>query len=102
MSEDDRLKNIEKILDEHGETLKVIEATLSGIKVQDERINNMQAQLNAVWKKYDALCNPEGLVSRITNFQASCPRKQIKWIWVTLIPISFTLVAIGIGILSKM
>ena len=64
-------------LDDQADRLHKIEQAISVIAVQDERILNMQAQLNSLWKKYDKAFSPDGTVSGIKNFQASCPRDNI-------------------------
>jgi hypothetical protein len=55
-----------------------IETTMAQISVQTERLNNISAQINALWKKYDAAFAPDGVVTEIKNFQASCPRDHIR------------------------
>ena len=81
---------IEK-LDDQAERLKKIEQAISIIAVQDQKILNIQAQISSLWKKHDAAFSPDGVVSEIKNFQASCPREQIKidlakqWIIIALL-----------------
>jgi hypothetical protein len=64
-------------LDDQADRLHKIERAISVIAVQDERILNMQSQLNSLWKKYDSAFSPEGMVSKIKQHQASCPRETI-------------------------
>ena len=78
-----RLDNIERKLDD-------ISETLSQIAVQRDRLERLDEQMRSLWKRYDALVEPEGVLSRLGTFQASCPRNQIRWVWVTLVPLIFT------------
>ena len=55
-----------------------IETTMTQISVQTERLNNLSAQIDALWKKYDTAFTPDGVVTEIKNFQASCPRDYIR------------------------
>ncbi len=105
MDDDQRLKSIEKKLDAHGDTLGDIQQTLNLLAVQNERIVAIQKQLANLWRKYDELASPNGgMLTDIKSFQASCPRKnmsaQIKWLWFSVIPLSFTLIAIGVRLLK--
>lgn len=78
MTEDRRLESIEKKLDAHGDKLDTINETLKTIAVQDEQIKNhgreigeLKQDVRIYEQKLDAAC----------NFQASCPRGQIKFLW---------------------
>lgn len=68
-----------------------IETAVGLIAVQSERINNLQIQVQALWDKYDEACGPDGLVNKISNYQASCPRDSLKdsltrqWIIISLL-----------------
>ena len=89
MTEESRLKSIEKKIDEQsGEikeqsrAIKDISDTLSIIAVQKERIKHVEGQQTALWKKYDMLVSPDtGPLQRLMKHQASCPRDQIKFLW---------------------
>ena len=67
----EKLENMEKKVDK-------IEAAVGLIAVQTERINNVSAQVNSLWEKYDTAFAPKGVVAEIKNFQMSCPRDTIK------------------------
>lgn len=92
----DLLDVIEKI-DEQNDRLKQIEIAISAVAVQNERIVNLQTQMNALWKKYDASFSADGIVSRIQQHQASCPRNQVKYMWcaifVTALSVIFKFIA---------
>ena len=89
MTEESRLKSIEKKIDEQsGEikeqsrAIKDISDTLSIIAVQKERIKHVEGQQTVLWKKYDMLVSPDtGPLQRLMKHQASCPRDQIKFLW---------------------
>lgn len=83
-----RLDKIETKLDGIAETLKVV-------AVQHEQIGNLQVQMSSLWEKYDALVGPKGTIPEISNFQASCPRKQIKFMWYLIVPISLALLGVA-------
>ena len=68
-----------------------IEAAVGLIAVQTERINNISKQINNLWVKYDDAFSTDGVINQVKNFQASCPRDQVKsdsanqWRVITLI-----------------
>lgn len=73
-------KLLEEILHQqraHAEDLKEIKETLNTIAVQDERIRQVESQTGALWQKYDALTAQDGIVARMREYQASCPRKEV-------------------------
>jgi len=67
---DQRLTKIETKLDE-------ISSTLAKIAVQDNRIQHLETQVNAVWQKYDDFCKPGGQLDIIQAHVASCPRARL-------------------------
>lgn len=100
MGEDDRLRAIEKKLDEHGEILNGIRETLETVAVQHEQIRQIDGQVKELWLKYDTLVRqPDGVIPVMASYQASCPRSQIKWLWCVVVPQGLTLLGMGIGIL---
>ena len=105
MTENSRLGNIEKKLDDHGETLCEIKTTLNDLAIQNERIVSIQKQLTSMWDKYDELVNPRnGVITKVTAFQASCPRKTIlthvKWLWFMVASFTISQIAIAIRLLK--
>ena len=90
-----RLDNIERKLDD-------ISETLSQIAVQRDRLERLDEQMRSLWKRYDTLVEPEGILSKISAFQASCPRNQIRWVWVFLIPMSLTLLGMLVAVMRLM
>ena len=82
MSENQRLDNIEVLLKSHGDKLDRIGTALGQIAVQNEQITNLQCQIRALNDKYNRLTDPnDGSITVIKQHQASCPRKQMKFLW---------------------
>ena len=88
----EKLDNLEKQSDKLGEKVDKIEITVSLIAVQTERIDNMQIQIQALWGKNDEAFGTNGVVSQIKQFQAGCPREEIK--------VSFNRLLSTIGLLT--
>jgi uncharacterized coiled-coil protein SlyX len=102
MTEENRLKSIEKKIDEQGKEIKVISDTLSIIAVQKERIKHVEAQQTALWKKYDMLVSPDtGPLQRLMKHQASCPRDQIKFLWWFVGTVNFGLLVAILALLMR-
>lgn len=80
---DDRLERIENRLDD-------IVTQLSSMKVQDEKILHLEGRVNTLWGCWDRLVGQEGTLSRMRDHQASCPRGQIKWLWIVVVPMGLT------------
>jgi hypothetical protein len=97
MTEDHRLNSIEKKLDGHGETLCGIKDALGKLAVQSEQISNMQSQISSLWGKHDKLVDPQdGVLPKIQQFQASCPRESMKkTIYCISIPVGIVLLALS-------
>ena len=102
MTEENRLKSIEKKIDEQGKEIKVISDTLSIIAVQRERIKHVEIQQVALWKKYDILVSPDtGPLQRLMKHQASCPRDQIKFLWWFVGTVNFGLLVAILALLMR-
>lgn len=86
---------LEHRLDKIEIRLDGIANTLNVLAVQEERINRVQAELSALRIKYDGLIEPNGTLTAISTFQASCPRAYIKWVWMVLIPQGFVLLGVA-------
>jgi len=102
MTEENRLKSIEKKIDEQGKEIKVISDTLSVIAVQRERIKHVETSQLALWKKYDMLTSPDtGPLQRLMKHQASCPRDQIKFLWWFVGTVNFGLLVAILALLMR-
>jgi len=98
---DARLEKIEIKVNE-------IKEAVTEMAVQNERIINLQTQINShqvqidtMWAKYDALIAPDGVLPKIRNFQSSCPRDQIKWMWTVIIPLAVVILGVGIKLIAS-
>lgn len=89
---DKRLEAIEKKIDG-------ISTTLSQIAIQRDRIERLEERMHAIWQRYDTLVAPDGILSTIRNFQASCPRSTVRWVWVVLIPMGLTVLGMGFALM---
>lgn len=65
-------------LDQQSERLSSIENAVSKIAVQEEKIEAIREQVTGLWRKYDYAFGPDGIISRIKNHQAACPRDEVK------------------------
>lgn len=83
-----RLDKIETKMDE-------IAKTISTIAVQQAKIDRIEARVRDVEVRHEHLVSPEGVLSEMRSFQASCPRRQVAWVWIVLIPMGLTLLGMG-------
>jgi uncharacterized membrane protein len=72
------INKLEKMEKKVEERMDRIEAAIGLIAVQEERITNITTQVNTLWSKYDSAFGPEGVISEVKHWQASCPRDNIK------------------------
>lgn len=102
MTDDDRLRSIERKLDDHGATLKEMSDSLSRLAVQDERLKNLESQQQTLWRKYDSLTDPNiGQITDLVKHKASCPRNQIKFLWWFVAVVDFGLLLALLGWIIK-
>lgn len=94
MTDDHAVNRIHQILDDHGKKLSAIQDTLQRIAVQDEQIRALQDDIKEQDKKLAEIHGPNGCLAEISRFQASCPRHQIKFLWMTVIPMGMTQIGI--------
>jgi len=107
MTEDDAIRNINRQLQEQGrhlerqgEKLDSIQSTLQQIAVQDEQIRQLQDQQSAMWGKIDSLCASDGPLAQVRQWQAGCPRNQIKYLWVVVIPMGLTMLGTALALIK--
>lgn len=99
--EENRLANIESTLEKHTSALDAIRDTLGKISVQSNQIQALQSDVSALWRKYDDLVRPkDGVITTMRSFQASCPRKTIKWLWVVMVPMGIALLAVSVTLVT--
>ena len=53
--------------------LESIEKSLVKIAVQEERLTNIQSQVNAMWVRFDSLTAPDGPITKLQQCANSCP-----------------------------
>lgn len=90
---DARLSKIEGKLDE-------IAKVIGTIAVQQAKIDRIEARVRDAEVRHEQLCSPDGLLATMRNFQASCPRRQIGWLWGILIPMGLSLLGMGAMLLK--
>ena len=108
-----QLESIQCDLDEIKTDLKDVKQSLTQLAVQDNRLRNLEHQVEAWWRKHDDLkacvekiarheasCPREQVskvdeqLQRVAQFQASCPRRQIATLWMVVIPQSLVLLGL--------
>lgn len=92
----ERLDRQSKSLEMLTESMDSMRRTVEKIAVQDEKIKQLQAQSAAMWQKVDRITANDGVISQIQRHQASCPREQIKTLWLVMIPMGLALLGMGI------
>ena len=74
----EKLDSLEKQSNKLDVKVDKIEVAVGLIAVQSERITTMQGQIQSLWGKYDEAFGTEGTISNIKQFQANCPREEMK------------------------
>lgn len=72
---------------------------VQSIAIQGEKINMLERRVDALWVKYDGLIQEGGTIDRVKSHQATCPRGQVRVMWIVVIPMGFTLLAMGYALL---
>ena len=66
-----------------------------------EKVDNISKKLDSLCMKVDSLTNPrDGVIPKIQQFQASCQRKNFKWIWLIVIPLGLANVGVAAAALA--
>jgi hypothetical protein len=81
-------EDIQEIKRQLGQILRDI----NSIAVHNERLRNIEQNIEALWKRHDQKAEP---LDKIANYQASCPREEVRWIKWIIIPQSATLIAMA-------
>jgi hypothetical protein len=89
---DMRLTAIESKLDRLADTMQ-------SIAVQKEKIDRLEERMHGIWARYDDQFGPNGVIARIREHQASCPRTQVKTMWCIILPMGLTLLGMGFALL---
>ena len=68
-----------------------------------EKVDNIEKKVDRMDSKFDNLINPkDGTITEMQKFQASCPRKQFKWIWLVIIPFGVANIALTAAAIAAM
>jgi len=94
------MPDVEKRLENIEEKIDTLTKAVSAMAVQDEKLMYLTQQVSALWNKYDRLMDSDGIIAKLRDHQASCPKDQLKWMWVVLIPLSLSLFGIGIAMIE--
>lgn len=96
------MEQILKKLDRMEQKVDKIETALNLIAVQSERLDTISAQVKTLWGYRDKDFSTDGVIGEIRNFQASCPRKEIKDAfnrqWVTIALLATTVIGIALRV----
>ena len=87
-------RQLREMKDEHGAKLTQMEKALSELVRQGEEMKHMHIAIGNLQARVEAIDSPTGYIAEIRQFQASCPRRQNKWMWWVIIPM-------GIGLLAQ-
>lgn len=98
--QDADVESLHKRMDEVASEIKGIHKTLEKLAVQDEKIRHLQCRTDDLAAKVDALTANDGPIAQTQQFQASCPRQHIKYVWLVVIPQGVALLGMGIKILA--
>jgi hypothetical protein len=79
-----------------------LRVAVESIAVQNVRIMELDKRVDALWNRWDNYAGPQGVLDNVRNHQASCPRNQVRLMWVVLIPMGLTLLGMGITLLRMM
>ena len=72
------IKAQEKVLAKQSEQLSNIEKSLVTIAVQAKEISFLETRVDGLWKKYDQAFGHGGIIQKIQECAASCPRETMK------------------------
>ena len=95
-----QLQSLEKKLDQLVAKVDQITATTGVLDVHDQRLAEVESKVSALWSKWETIAGQDGVISRIRNQQASCPRAQLRWVWIVLIPMALTLLAVAAAVIK--
>ena len=71
--------------------------------VQDEKLTRIEKKVDKLIDRWDDFINPkDGAFTEVTKFQASCPRKYMKFIWLAIIPIGVANITVAVSLAFMM
>ena len=66
-----------------------------------QKVETLVKKIDKLTSKVDDLVNPkDGVITELQKFQASCPRKSLKWIWFVIIPVGLANVATSVAAIA--
>jgi len=96
---DTDIKRIYSKLEEQDGKLAQIATTLSHMAVQDEQLRQLRECQGQFRQQIEDISGKDGVLTKMHTYQASCPRKQIRYLWLIVVPMGFTQLAIGVKLL---
>jgi len=60
-----------------GTDIKELTKAFSSMSVHNEQLRSTQSQVTALWEKFDQSCGPDGVISKIRDHQAHCPKEEL-------------------------
>ena len=64
--------------------------------VQNEKLNRIESKVDKLITKWDNFIDPkDGAFTKVTMFQASCPRRYMKYLWLVVVPIGIANITIA-------
>lgn len=95
---DQRLGNIEKKLDSIANAIAVI-------AVQDEKIIHLEKNVSKLWEKYDQGFGQSGVITKVMQYQASCPRTEVDRlnvrVWGLIISMLLLITGLAVRLLQQ-
>ena len=71
--------------------------------VQDEKLTRIEAKVDKLISIWDSFIDPkDGAFTEVTKFQASCPRKYMKFIWLIIVLIGLANLTAAIALATMM
>jgi len=77
--EDRRMDRIEKQMTSQAEWLRSISDTLNKLAVQEEKLRALAAEVSRLRDEHQKELKQQ--LNEVSNYQQTCPRTQVKWIW---------------------
>lgn len=87
-------------IEKQGDRLDSMQKTINQIALQDQEIKHLKKELDKVRTHVDDLCATDGTLAKMSRFQASCPRHQLKNLWLVVIPMCITQLAVGVAVIG--
>ena len=76
---------------------------MTDIDVQDEKLTRIELKVDKLITRLDEFFNPkDGAFIEVTKFQASCPRKYMKFIWLIILPIGLANITAAVALAVMM